>query len=87
MSERIAKTGDNKTDKAIKEVVSQVKKKQAAVKVSKGVIKSQQMSDGEISITEVPKGTELPGSPNTDEGRLYFKINGNLYKLTGVKVG
>ena len=34
MSERIAKTGDNKTDKAIKEVVSQVKKKQAAVKVS-----------------------------------------------------
>ena len=87
MSERIVKTGDNKTDKAIKEVVSQVKKKQSTIKVSKGVIKSQEMNNGELSITEIPKGTELPGSPSTDEGRLYFKINGSLYKLTGVKVG
>ena len=87
MSERIVKTGDNKTDKAINEVVTQVQKKQSAIKISKGVIKSQEVKNGEVSMTEVPKGTESPGSPANDEGRLYFKINGNLYKLTGVKVG
>tara|TARA_R100001463_G_scaffold43544_3_gene90815 strand:- start:10090 stop:10347 length:258 start_codon:yes stop_codon:yes gene_type:complete len=81
------KTGDKKTDKALDQVSREVDKKQPAIETKTGSLKSGQLNNGELSFAVVKASSEGPGAPSQDEGRLYFKIDGVMYKLTGVKVG
>tara|TARA_R100000742_G_C4275126_1_gene95414 strand:- start:918 stop:1178 length:261 start_codon:yes stop_codon:yes gene_type:complete len=81
------KTGDKTTDKALDNVSREIEKKQPAIETKTGALKSEQLNNGEISFALVKQSSESPGSPSSDEGRLYFKIDGIMYKLTGVKVG
>ena len=81
------KPGDKTTDKALDNVSREVDKKQPAIQTKNGALKSEQLNNGELSFAVVKASSESPGSPSSDEGRLYFKIEGTMYKLTGVKVG
>lgn len=87
MSIQTVKSGDPKTDKVLNQVVKQISKRQPAVQTVSGVVKSEQLNNGEIILSVVKASSESPGSPSVDEGRLYFKLDGTMYKITGVKVG
>jgi hypothetical protein len=52
-----------------------------------GPLLSADVAEGEFVFSTVAKDSQSPGSPATDEGRLYFKNDGILYQLTGSKVG
>jgi hypothetical protein len=87
MSIQPVKTGDPDTDKVLSKVVKQISKRQPAIQTVSGVVKSEQINNGEIVLSVVKASSESPGSPSVDEGRLYFKLDGTMYKITGVKVG
>ena len=81
------KTGDPKTDKMLSTITRQMGTLQKSVKIKTGTQKTKDLKNGEFVFSVVKKDSESPGSPSSDEGRLYFKVNGVLYQLTGVKVG
>ena len=81
------KTGDSKTDKMLSTITRQMGTLQKSVKIKTGSQKTKDLKNGEFVFSVVKKDSEAPGSPSSDEGRLYFKVNGVLYQLTGVKVG
>jgi len=81
------KTGKKELDKAIGDVTREVRKMQPAVKMTTGPKKTPDLTDGEFVFSTVSKDSESPGYPTIDEGRMYFRMNGVLYQLTGTKVG
>jgi len=87
MSIKTVKTGEPGTDKVLNQVAKQIRKKQPSIQTVSGVVKSEQINNGEIQLSVIKASSEAPGSPSVDEGRLYFKLDGTMYKITGVKVG
>ncbi|MAE81127.1 MAG: hypothetical protein CMB80_00215 [Flammeovirgaceae bacterium] len=81
------KSGEKKIDKAISDVTREIRKLQPAVKMTTGSKTTSDLTDGEFVFSSVDKDSQSPGSPATDEGRMYFRMNGVLYELTGTKVG
>jgi|TARA_R100001530_G_scaffold132611_1_gene105200 hypothetical protein len=81
------KTGDSKTDKMLSTITKQMGTLQESVKMKTGSQKTKDLKNGEFVFSVVKKDSESPGYPTSDEGRLYFKVSGILYQLTGVKVG
>lgn len=84
---REVKSGQKDFDKILSDVTKQMRNLQSSVEMTNGPLKSEDVSEGEFKFSSVIKDSQAPGSPAADEGRLYFKINGVLYQLTGSKVG
>ncbi|MDP6770565.1 MAG: hypothetical protein QF704_07725 [Anaerolineales bacterium] len=84
---KVIKSGEKKIDKAISDVTREIRKLQPAVKMTTGSKTTSDLTDGEFVFSSVDKDSQSPGSPATDEGRMYFRMNGVLYELTGTKVG
>jgi|GEM_PF-6247949 hypothetical protein len=82
-----AKTGDLKQDKILGNLSRTMTGMQSKVRVITGSVKTEDVSEGEFLLSSVPKDSESPGSPVVDEGRMYFKVDGILYQLSGIKVG
>tara|TARA_R100001530_G_scaffold14867_2_gene13317 strand:+ start:12822 stop:13079 length:258 start_codon:yes stop_codon:yes gene_type:complete len=80
------KSKDKNTEKTLKRLNRKVQET-PPIEFRTGSLSSSNLNDGEFAFSVVGKDSELPGSPSTDEGRLYFKVDGSLYKLTGIKVG
>ena len=74
-------------DKIFGDMTRQMRKLQESIKMTKGALNTSDLREGEIVFSTVDKNSEAPGSPAIDEGRLYFKMSGVLYQLTGTKVG
>ena len=74
-------------DKTLGDVTRQMRKLQSSVRMTTGALNTSDLNDGEFVFSSVSKDSESPGSPSIDEGRLYFKMSGVLYQLTGIKVG
>ena len=87
MSVKEIKTGEKKLDKVMGNVTREMRKMQPAVKMTTGPKATSDLTDGEFVFSSVNKDSQSPGSPATDEGRLYFRMDGVLYELTGSKVG
>tara|TARA_B100001971_G_C18102378_1_gene489603 strand:- start:669 stop:929 length:261 start_codon:yes stop_codon:yes gene_type:complete len=81
------KSGEKKIDKAVAAVSREIRKLQPEVKMTTGAKATSDLTDGEFVFSSVAKDSQSPGSPTTDEGRMYFRMNGVLYELTGQKVG
>jgi len=81
------KTGDKKTDKILSSITRQMGGLQKEVRMTKGSLKDTDVTEGEFVFSTVQKDSQAPGTPTIDEGRLYFKVGGILYQLTGTKVG
>ena len=80
------KSKDKNTEKTLKRMNRKIEET-PPVQFKTGSLSSSNLNDGEFVFSVVGKDSESPGSPSVDEGRLYFKIDGALYKLTGIKVG
>ena len=87
MSIKEIKSGEKKIDKVLGDVTREMRKLQPAVKMTTGSKTTSDLTDGEFVFSAVNKDSEAPGYPATDEGRMYFRMNGVLYELTGTKVG
>lgn len=81
------KTGYKQVDRKFRFVDRDMGNRQDEVKVHSKVLKSNDLNSGQFAFTKVKKESESPGSPTSDEGRLYFKDKeGVLWKFTGEKV-
>ena len=87
MSVKEIKSGEKKIDKVLGDVTREMRKLQPAVKMTTGSKTTSDLTDGEFVFSSVAKDSQSPGSPASDEGRMYFRMNGVLYELTGSKVG
>mgnify|MGYP003148399971 len=87
MSVKEIKSGEKKLDKVLGDVTREMRKMQPAVKMTTGPKATSDLTDGEFVFSAVNKDSESPGYPAADEGRMYFRMNGVLYELTGSKVG
>jgi len=87
MSVKEIKSGEKKLDKALGDVTREMRRMQPAVKITTGSKITSDLTDGEFIFSSVNKDSESPGSPSADEGRMYFRMNGVLYQMTGTKVG
>ena len=81
------KSGQQDFDKISSNVTREMRGLQSSVEMTTGPLRSEDVSEGEFKFSSVIKDSQSPGSPSTDEGRLYFKISGILYQLTGSKIG
>ena len=86
MSIKEIKTGKSDLDKIIGNLTKEMRGLQSSVRMTTGPLLSADVAEGEFVFSTVDKDSQSPGSPATDEGRLYFKNNGILYQLTGTKV-
>ena len=86
MSIAEVKAGSN-MNKTLGYVTREMRKLQPSIKMITGALNTSDLSDGDIVFSTVSKDSESPGYPSLDEGRLYFKMSGVLYQLTGIKVG
>ena len=87
MSVKEIKSGEKKLDKVLGDVTREMRKLQPSVKMTTGSTNTSDLTDGEFVFSSVAKDSQSPGYPAADEGRLYFRMDGVLYELTGSKVG
>jgi len=87
MSIKEIKTGKTDFDKILGSLTREMRGLQPTVRMTTGPLLSADVAEGEFVFSTVAKDSQSPGSPATDEGRLYFKNDGILYQLTGSKVG
>jgi len=77
---------DKDLDKALGKVTRELRKMQPAVRMTTGPKSDLDVTEGEFMFSAVKKNSQAPGSPANDEGRMYFKMGGVLYQVTGTKV-
>ena len=78
-----SRTDDKKVDKGFEFVDRVMKDKQEKVKTYDKAPSTKSLSKKEFVFAKVPKSSEAPGSPTSDEGRIYYKdSDGVVWKFT-----
>ena len=82
------KTGQKNTDRAMESVNNDLSNRQASIGFVSGEVASSEMGNSDFRFSSIRANHIGPGSPASDEGRLYIKDgNGVLYYITALKKG